>query len=97
MLECRLEVLQARAEEVWTGATGDAQAKLLRQIEVLQTQYTIASENWQGIEGSLLSRIKGLEVERDEVTKREGDIRRRARDLVRCAVHPASTTLANDE
>ncbi|KAI9881021.1 MAG: hypothetical protein M1830_008903 [Pleopsidium flavum] len=81
MLENKLEVLHARAEEVSTGATGDAQTKLLRQIELLQTQYTTASDNWQGIEGSLLSRIKGLEEERDEKTKRQGDIRRRVRDL----------------
>ncbi|KAA8566784.1 hypothetical protein EYC84_009884 [Monilinia fructicola] len=38
MLESKLEVMRARAEEVSSGATGDAQAKLLRQVETLQTQ-----------------------------------------------------------
>ena len=82
MLESKLEVMRARAEEVTTGATGDAQAKLLRQIETLQTQYAIASENWQGIEASLVARATSLEKERDEATKREADIRKKAREVV---------------
>ena len=82
MLESKLEVMRARAEEVSSGATGDAQAKLLRQIETLQTQYAVASENWQGIEASLLARATNLEKERDEATRREADIRRKAREVV---------------
>ncbi|TGO27572.1 hypothetical protein BPAE_0040g00530 [Botrytis paeoniae] len=81
MLESKLEMMRARAEEVSTGATGDAQAKLLRQIETLQTQYAVASENWQGIEASLTARATSLEKERDEATKREADIRRKAREV----------------
>ena len=83
MLESKLEVMRARAEEVSSGATGDAQAKLLRQIETLQTQYAVASENWQGIEASLIARATSLEKERDEATRREADIRRKAREVVR--------------
>ena len=82
MLESKLEVMRARAEEVSSGATGDAQAKLLRQIETLQTQYAVASENWQGIEASLIARAANLEKERDEATRREADIRRKAREVV---------------
>lgn len=82
MLESRLEVMRARAEEVASGAGGDAQAKLLRQIETLQTQYAVAGENWQGIEASLVARAASLEKERDEATKREADIRRKAREVV---------------
>jgi hypothetical protein len=82
MLESRLEVMRARAEEVASGATGDAQAKLLRQIETLQSQYAVASENWQGIEASLVARGTVLEKERDEAMKREADIRRKAREVV---------------
>ncbi|KAI5839968.1 TATA element modulatory factor 1 TATA binding-domain-containing protein [Morchella snyderi] len=81
VMERKMEALRARAEEVSSGASGDAHAKLLRQVETLQTQYAIASENWQGIEGSMLGRIAGLEKERDELTKREADVRRKARDL----------------
>lgn len=81
MLESKLEVMRARAEEVSSGATGDAQAKLLRQIETLQTQYAVASENWQGIEASLTARATGLEKERDEATKREAEVRRKAREV----------------
>ena len=82
MLESKLEVLRARAEEVSVGETSDAQVNLLRQIETLQTQYTIASENWQGIEGTLLSRVSSLEKERDELSARESQIRKKARELV---------------
>jgi glycerophosphoryl diester phosphodiesterase len=82
MLESKLEVMRARAEEASSGATGDAQAKLLRQIETLQTQYAVASENWQGIEASLIARATNLEKERDDATRREADIRRKAREVV---------------
>lgn len=82
ILESKLEVMRARAEEVSSGATGDAQAKLLRQIETLQTQYAVASENWQGIEASLIARATSLEKERDEAAKREADVRRKAREVV---------------
>ena len=81
-LESRLETYRARAEEASAGQGGDVQAKLLRQIETLQNQYAIASENWQGIEGSLLSRVTALEKERDDIAKREADIRRKARETV---------------
>ncbi|CAG8953208.1 hypothetical protein HYFRA_00003410 [Hymenoscyphus fraxineus] len=81
MLESKLEVMRARAEEVSSGTTGDAQAKLLRQIETLQSQYAVASENWQGIEASLIARATSLEKERDEATKRESDIRKKAREV----------------
>lgn len=83
ILESRLEAYRARAEEASAGQTGDVQAKLLRQVETLQNQYAVASENWQGIEGSLLSRVTTLEKERDEIAKREADIRRKARETVR--------------
>ena len=86
MLESRLEALRARAEEASTGSSGNVQAKLLRQIETLQNQYAVASENWQGIEGSLLSRVAKLEKERDDVVKREGEVRRKARETVRYCV-----------
>src|SRR5690606_671457 len=55
--ESRLEALRMIAEESSSGATGDTQAKLLRQMETLQSQYTIASENWQRIEASFVSRL----------------------------------------
>ena len=82
ILESRLEAYRARAEEASAGQGGDVQTKLLRQIETLQNQYAVASENWQGIEGSLLSRVTALETERDEIAKRETDIRRKARENV---------------
>lgn len=82
ILESRLEAYRARAEEVSVGSGGDVHAKLLRQIETLQNQYAVASENWQGIEGSLLSRTSLLEKERDEFAKREADLRRKESDRI---------------
>jgi TATA element modulatory factor len=79
-LETKLEVLRSRTEEASAESTSSSQAKFLRQIETLQTQYSLASENWQGIESTLTSRVAALEKERDDVTKRESDIRRKARD-----------------
>ena len=78
VMESKIESLRSRAEEVTSG--GHSQAKLLRQIEILQTQYAVASENWQGIESSLESRLANAEKERDEVLSREEDLRRKARD-----------------
>ncbi|KAL6702607.1 hypothetical protein ACN47E_001307 [Coniothyrium glycines] len=80
-LESKLEVLRSRTEEVSSSATGESQAKLLRQIETLQTQYSLASQNWQGIETSLTARVAALEKERDDTARREIDFRRKAREL----------------
>ncbi|OJD37715.1 m protein repeat protein [Diplodia corticola] len=80
-LETKLEVLRSRSEEHSSNPSGDSQIKLLRQIETLQTQYSLASENWQGIESSLTGRVAALEKERDELAKRESDIRRKAREV----------------
>jgi hypothetical protein len=83
VLEGRLETYRARAEESSTGAGGDTQTKLYRQIETLQSQYNVASENWRGIEGTLLARIVGLEKDRDDLAGKEADLRRRLRETVR--------------
>ncbi|PWY81977.1 M protein repeat protein [Aspergillus heteromorphus CBS 117.55] len=80
-LESKMESLRSRAEEASSGVTGDAQVKLLRQIETLQTQYAVASENWQTLEGSLMARLASVEKERDEVARREGDMRRKIREV----------------
>lgn len=82
VLESKMETLRSRAEEASSGATGETQAKLLRQIETLQTQYSVASDNWHTLEGSLLSRLANVEKERDDVTKREGELRKKIRELV---------------
>ena len=80
VLEARLEASQVQAEEVSTGKSGSMQAKLLRQIETLQTQYTIANENWRGIESSLLTRNANLEKEVDELRQKDAEARRKVRD-----------------
>ncbi|ETI21262.1 hypothetical protein G647_07607 [Cladophialophora carrionii CBS 160.54] len=79
-LESKLESFRIRAEEASSADTGHTQAKLLRQIETLQNQYAAASQNWQGIETSLLGRIANLEKERDEVVSRDAELRKKSRD-----------------
>ncbi|CAI7669995.1 unnamed protein product [Penicillium pancosmium] len=81
VLESKMESLRSRAEEASSGATGETQAKLLRQIETLQTQYSVASENWHTLEGSLLARLASVEKERDDVSRREADLRKKIREL----------------
>ncbi|KAJ5637492.1 hypothetical protein N7490_007371 [Penicillium lividum] len=81
VLESKMESLRTRAEEASSGATGETQAKLLRQIETLQTQYSVASENWHSLEGSLLSRLANVEKERDDLARKEGDLRKKIREL----------------
>ncbi|KAK6510404.1 hypothetical protein TWF506_009513 [Arthrobotrys conoides] len=81
ILETKLEIMRARAEEASTGTSGHTHAKLLRQIETLQSQYAVASENWQGIEASLMTRLTNVEKERDELSRKEGDIRKKAREV----------------
>jgi chromosome segregation ATPase len=83
-MESRLEVLRAHAEEATTSCgntDGESNVKLMRQVEVLQQQYSLAQGNWETIEGSLNARVAALEKERDEASKRESDVRRKARDV----------------
>ncbi|KAG6012667.1 hypothetical protein E4U43_007702 [Claviceps pusilla] len=78
--EGKLEAMRVAAEEASSGSGGDAQVKMFRQMETLQSQYAAARQNWQGIEASLLAKLGGLEKERDEAQRRESEMRRKARD-----------------
>ncbi|POS84677.1 hypothetical protein EPUL_002437 [Erysiphe pulchra] len=82
ILESKLEATRNRAEEASSGVTGDTRARLLRQIETLQTQYSVASENWQGIEASFMAKVFNLEKEKDEAIRKEIDNRRKTREAV---------------
>lgn len=84
-METKLEVMRTQAEEATSGSGGEAQVKLLRQIETLQSQYASASSNWQSMESTLLAKLSNVEKERDEVQKRESEMRKKARDSV-CSV-----------
>jgi TATA element modulatory factor len=75
-------VLRSREEESSTSATSTAQAKLLRQIEMLQTQHTIASQNWQRIEGSLQHRNDSLEKEKNDLTNKWEEEKKKVKDTV---------------
>lgn len=75
-------MLRSREEESSTSATSTAQAKLLRQIEMLQTQHTIASQNSQRIEGSLQNRNDSLEKEKNDLTKKWEEEKKKVKDTV---------------
>jgi hypothetical protein len=81
-MESKLEAMRTAAEEASSGSGGEAQVKMFRQIETLQSQYASARENWQGIEASLLAKTTNLEKERDEAQRRESEMRKKARDAV---------------
>ena len=81
-LESRLEALRSRAEEASTegNSSSDSNVKLLRQIETLQSQYTVAKDNWETIESSLNARLSTTEKDRDDTTRREAELRKRLRE-----------------
>ncbi|PHH91751.1 hypothetical protein CDD83_10455 [Cordyceps sp. RAO-2017] len=104
-MEGKLEAMRAAAEEASSGSGGEAQVKMFRQIETLQSQYASAQENWQGIETSLLAKAASMEKERDEAQRREFEMRKKARDAAsRCRqleeelqdVRPALTALRQE-
>ncbi|KAL7794578.1 TATA element modulatory factor 1 TATA binding domain-containing protein [Trichoderma ceciliae] len=82
-MESKLEGVRVTAEEAASGTGGEAQVKLFRQIETLQSQYASARQNWQGIEASLMSKTTSLERERDEAQRRESEMRKKARDAAK--------------
>lgn len=86
-MESKLEGVRVTAEEAASSTGGEAQAKLFRQIETLQSQYASSRQNWQGIEASLMSKATSLERERDEAQRRESEMRKKARDAVRPTRH----------
>ena len=81
MIENRLENYRTKAEEISSDGKGDVQAKLVRQIETLQSSYSVASENWRGIESSLMARIAAFEKDQVDAQKKEAELRRKLREL----------------
>lgn len=81
VMENRLENYRTKAEEISSDGKGDVQAKLVRQIETLQSSYSVASENWRGIESSLMARISVFERDQAEDQKKEAELRRKLREL----------------
>ncbi|RDA82346.1 hypothetical protein CP532_1240, partial [Ophiocordyceps camponoti-leonardi (nom. inval.)] len=79
-MESKVETMRAAAEEASSRSGGEAQVNTFRQIEMLQSQYASARENWQGIESSLLTKAAALERERNDAQRRESDMRKKARD-----------------
>lgn len=76
-----MEHFRAKSEELTSNTSGDNHLTLLRQVEVLQAQHDIATENWSGIESSLQSRIANLEQEADDNASREAYLRKKVKTL----------------
>lgn len=55
---------------------------MLRQIEMLQTQHMIASQNWQRIEGSLQVRNESLEEDKIDLIRRWEDEKKKIKEAV---------------
>ncbi|ANB12901.1 Sgm1p [Sugiyamaella lignohabitans] len=71
-LEARVEHYRALSEDASTDSSKDViHTNLLRQIEVLQSQHSVANESWHEIEASLLGKISSLEKEREELQNQE--------------------------
>lgn len=81
-LEAKVEMYRGRSEELSSGTSSDSQVTLLRQIEVLQSQHSIATENWNGIESNLQNRITNLEQQLEESNSREAYFRKKVKGLV---------------
>lgn len=64
-LEGKIEQLRYQSEnaQAHTSTDDESYLKLIRQHDTLQNQYTSATENWQSIEASLMSKISNFESE----------------------------------
>lgn len=80
-LESKVEHFRAKSEELSSGHTSDNNVNLLRQIEVLQAQHDIATQNWTGIEANLQTRISNLEQEAEDNSSRETYLRKKIKTL----------------
>jgi outer membrane murein-binding lipoprotein Lpp len=86
-LEEKIEQLRFQAENAQTSSSSNDESylKLVRQHDVLQKQYTSATENWQSIEAALMSKANNLESEvsalQGEISKSEQKAEILAKDL----------------
>lgn len=80
-LESKVEHFRAKSEELSSGHASDNNVNLLRQIEVLQAQHDIATQNWTGIEANLQTRISNLEQEAEDNSSRETYLRKKIKTL----------------
>lgn len=81
-LDAKAEMYRGRSEELTSGTSSESQVTLLRQIEVLQSQHSIATENWSGIEQNLQNRISSLEQQLQESSSREAYFKKKVKGLV---------------
>lgn len=94
-LEAKVEMYRSKSEELSSatnsdvlsgkidGPTGskESQVALLRQVEILQSQLTVATENRNGIESNLQARISNLEQQLEDANNRETYFKRKIKSL----------------
>lgn len=107
-LEGKIEQLRYQSENAQAHTTTDDESylKLIRQHDTLQSQYTSATENWQSIEASLMSKISNLEIEvsnfKDKLESSEkkneilsNDLRSRVEEIEKLKKELKTLTLEN--
>lgn len=85
-----MEHYRSKTEELSSGTSGESNLSLMRQVEVLQTQHDIATENWNRIETNLQSRIANLDQETEDYASREAYLRKKLKTLTE--THKSQTT-----
>lgn len=86
-LEARVEHYRALSEAARATSSSDGGSKeasesaLVQQVEVLQAQHAIASENWAGIETRLRDRVAEMERELESAKTQEISLRKKYKDL----------------
>lgn len=81
-LEAKVEYFRSLTEESHQRTINDSQVNFVQQMENLRTQHSIASENWQRIESSLLGRISSLEKDLEEKSHQEHYTRNKLKSVV---------------
>ena len=74
-LESKVELFRARAEEASVGESSHSQAKLLRQIELLQNQHAHALQNWEKIETTLIRKNDEVDGRYNEMKEMHARLR----------------------
>uniref|UniRef100_A0A060T432 ARAD1A13948p n=1 Tax=Blastobotrys adeninivorans TaxID=409370 RepID=A0A060T432_BLAAD len=83
-LESRVEFYRGRVEDSASAQDSNPDstvAHLTRQIETLQSQHSIAAENWTEIESNLLHKISALESQLEDTRQHDQQARKRLKNL----------------
>lgn len=80
-LEARVEHFRGLNEEAVARNSDENTAKLLNQIEKINSQHSLSQDNWRGIELSLQGKISKLETDISELKQREAALIKKNKSL----------------